>query len=97
MNSHDRIAPIVFAGQQALSFEAINQTPQSINLAPQVGFDIFPFAAQIEVGGYIVAASHQINLGRQHIFQAFFLTHDLLRLLWIRPKSRVSRLLLDFG
>jgi hypothetical protein len=96
MNGHNRIAAIVFARQQALGFQAINQIPQRVNLTPQVGFDVFPFTAQIEVSGYVVAAPYQVNLGRQHIFQALLLPHDLLRLLWIRPKTWVSRLLVDF-
>ena len=68
-----------------------------VNLAAQVGFDVFSFASQIEVGGYVVATAHQVNLGRQHILQALLLAHDLLRLLWVRPQTWVSRLLLDFG
>ena len=64
------LRPSFSPGQQAFGFQAINQIPQPVNLAPQVGFNVFPFAAQVEIGGDVVAAAHQVSLGRQHIFQA---------------------------
>ena len=47
--------------------------PQRVNLAAQIGLDVLAFAAQIEIGGNVVAAPHQVGFGRQHIFQALFL------------------------
>jgi hypothetical protein len=39
----------------------------------------------------------EFGLGRQKSFQALFLSHDLLRFLWVRPELRVGGLLLDFS
>ena len=69
----------------------------AVNLAPQVGFNVLAFAAQIEIGGDIVAPAHQFCLGGEHILQALFLAHDLLGFLRIRPKIGVSSLLVNFG
>jgi hypothetical protein len=97
VDGHDRVTGVVFAGEQAFGFEAVYETLKRVNLAPQVGFNVLAFVAQVEIGGYVLAPAHQISLGSQHIFQALFLTHHLLRLLRIRPEIRVSSLLLNFG
>ena len=97
MDGHDGVAAVIFAGKQALGFEPVHQVAQPVNLAAEVGLNIFPFAAQIEISGNVVTPPHQVGLGRQHIFQALFLPHDLLRLLRVRPESWVCRLLFYFA
>ena len=97
MDGHNRVAGIIFAGEQAFSFQAVDKISQRINLAVQVGVDVLAFAPQVEIGGNIFAPAHQIGLGRQHILQTFLLAHHLLGFLWIRPKARVGSLLFDFG
>ena len=55
MDGHNRVAAVIFPGKQALGFQPVDQIPQPVNFASQVGFDVFAFAAQIEVRGDIVA------------------------------------------
>jgi hypothetical protein len=70
---------------------------QSADFALQVGVDVLAFFGQIEIRGNVFAAACQVGVVGEHVLQALFLAHDLLRALRIRPQVGVSGLLFNFG
>ena len=70
---------------------------QRIDFAAEIGFHIFAFFREIEVGRDVLGAANEVCLGREHVFQALFLAHDLLRFLRVRPQVRVGGLFIYFN
>jgi hypothetical protein len=97
MNRHDCVTRVILTRKQSFSFQAVNAFAKRINLAPQVRFDTLAFAREIEVCGDVLRAAEKVSLGRQRVFEALLLTHDLLGSLWIRPEVRVGGLLINFS
>ncbi len=81
MDGDDSVARIVFAGEQRLSFQLIDQFAERIDFALQVGVNVLAFLGEVEIGGDVVAAARQISVGREHVLQALLLAHHLLRTL----------------
>ena len=97
MNRYDGVAWIVFTRKQSFSFQTVNAFAKRIHLAADVAFDILAFARQIEVCGDVLRAAEKVTLGREHVFEALLLAHDLLGPSWIRPEVRVGGLLFNFS
>jgi hypothetical protein len=97
MDGDDGVAGVVFAGEQRLGFELVDQLPQRGDFPLQVAVDIFAFFRKIKIGRNISAAASQISVGGEHMFEALFLAHHLLGALRVRPQVRVGGLLVDFG
>ena len=72
MNGHDGVAVVVFAGEQRLGFQLVDQRAQVVDLAPQFGGDVFAFLRQIEVGVDIAGAAREFVVRRQRVSRRFF-------------------------
>ena len=64
---------------------------------PEQREQLAAFFRKIEIGGDVVRAPNEVSLVREQTLEAFFLTHDLLRSLRIRPQIRVCGLFVYFG
>src|ERR1019366_2813083 len=78
MNGHDGAALIIFAGEQRLGLQLLDQAAQGIHFAPQFSRNLFAFARQIEVSGDVAGTPRQFSLGGKQAVQALLLAHDLL-------------------
>ena len=78
MDGHDGVTVVVVAGEQGLGFQLVDQRAQCIDLAPQVGGDVFAFMRQVEVGGDVAGAARQLVVRRQRALKTLLLAHHLL-------------------
>ena len=84
-------------GEQRLGLQFVDQFAQRVDVAAQLGVNIFAFLRQFEVGGNVIAAAAQIGVCCQQMLQTLLFAHHLLRSLRIRPQIRVGGLLFNFG
>src|SRR5207248_5160021 len=59
--------------------------------------NILAFFCEIEVGRDVFRAPNEVSLVREQALETFFLAHDLLRPLRIRPQIGVGGLFVYFG
>ena len=96
MNRDNCIPGVVFAGKKRLGFQAVYELLQGADLALEVAVDMLALVRELEVSGDVAVAADQFRIRCDRILNALFLTHDLLRPLWIGPKIRVGSLLINF-
>jgi hypothetical protein len=96
MNCNDRIPLIVVARKQGFGFKVIDALTEGIDLAAQVGLDVFAFFCEVEIGRNVFRAAQEVGLVGEHAFETLLLAHDLLRALRIRPQVGIGSVLIYF-
>jgi hypothetical protein len=97
VNGYDRVARVVFPGEQRLGFQLLRQSAQPVDFLLQVVDDGFAFARQVEVSRNILSAAAQLGVHGQRSFQAFALSQELLRAFLVRPHAGISEFGFEFG
>ena len=65
MDGDDGVALVVGAGEQRLDLQLVDQGAQVVDLAAQVGGNVFAFVRQFEVGSDVGGAASQFSFGSE--------------------------------
>ncbi len=86
MHGDDGVERIGLAGEHGARFELFGERGQSLDVALEIGENVFAFAGQLEVGFDVAGAAHQLFVVGDKRFKALAVAHQWLG--WPRDRSR---------
>jgi hypothetical protein len=93
----DGVERIGLTGEHGTGFERLIEGGQRLNVALDVGEDIFALSRQFEVGLDIAGATDQFFVVGDHLFQALLVPHQRFAGIGIVPEGRIGEFGFDCG
>src|ERR1051326_7501719 len=97
VDGHDGALGIVLAGEQHGGFERFHALGEGLQLAFDIGEDVFAFAGELEQRVQIRSEAHEAGFVGDGLLQALAILHDLLGFFGLIPEVRIGDLLFGFG
>ncbi len=92
MNGDDGVERIGLAAEHGPRFKLFGKSGQRLDVALQIGQNVFALARQLEVGFNVAGAAHQFIVVGNKFFKALAVAHQRLAGAGIGPESRIGQL-----
>ena len=92
MHGDDGVERVGFAVEHGAGFELFSECGEGLDVALEIGKNVFAFAGEFEVGFDVAGAAHEFLIVGDHRFEALAVAHDGLAGGGVVPQSRIGEL-----